>query len=82
MSDEATTTYSPPPLKGWICPVCGAGCAPWVTFCGRCAPNWPPYPPFMPPIIYPPSNNPPGTGDPPPSHGPIITCGPVKEKEK
>jgi hypothetical protein len=36
--------------RGWICPVCGKGCAPWLTQC-QCAPfrpRWEWVPPMYP----------------------------------
>lgn len=28
-----------PSIRGWICPACGSGNAPWASFCGVCAAN-------------------------------------------
>lgn len=28
--------YYQPTSKGWVCPVCGRGIAPWMTYCPFC----------------------------------------------
>ena len=33
-------------LKGWVCPVCGAGVSPYVTFCTHCVGVTAPMPPY------------------------------------
>lgn len=48
-------------MKGWTCPNCGAGVAPWVSMCPRCpakvVPRVPAPPPQVPyiPFVPPPS---------------------------
>jgi hypothetical protein len=36
--------YGDPPIRtpvrrGWVCPACGCGNAPWAATCGKCKPN-------------------------------------------
>ena len=53
MADSDTTNASKdytPNFKGWICPSCGCGVAPWMSYCPRCSPKYtpPPYDPWQP----------------------------------